>query len=358
MSGYQDDPYKKTFHTPSSISLIRYFWNKFGLENLFSSVMKETKEISEITIEELQTAVNRLKKGKAADSNGMSAEDNKACGEETKEMLRQIFNEVIKQKECTSEAWQRKRKSDTQKRWRWRCWKVSPDLLFACAVQTVYDNIVQQTLSQTWSNPSRRSGRVQMHISGNGSSGDVQNDWTKMSWVGSQNVGCYNWFHEGVWFQSHTTQFGTPSNPAVSNMITSTLWKDYSKTKKDTVMIDEESMFEIKNGTKQDDPLSSLLFNTVLQMALRDDLPGWQKKRGLCICLGDNDHDCLTSMRFADGVLLFASSEEQLQNMLCDFKRSTEKVGLRIHPGKTIILSNESSNIRKKVRLKTSKSIY
>ena len=115
---------------------------------------------------------------------------------------------------------------------------VSPLCGSSCAflsqltVQTVYHNTVQQTLSQTWSNPSRRSGRVQMHISGNGSSGDVQNDWTKMSWVESQKVGCYNWLHEGVWFQSHTTQFGTPSNPAVSNMITSTLWKDCPKTKK------------------------------------------------------------------------------------------------------------------------------
>ena len=136
------------------------------------------------------------------------------------------------------------------------------------------------------------------------------------------------------------------------------LLKRLFKNQKDTVMIDEESMFEIKKGSKQGDPLSSLVFNTVLQMALKDNLPRWQKKRGLGICLGDNDHDCFTNMRFADGVLLFASSEEQLQNMLCDFKRSTAKVGLRIHPGKTIILSNESSNIRKKVRLKTSMSIY
>ena len=35
--------------------------------------------------------------------------------------------------------------------------------------------------------------------------------------------------------------------------------------------------------------------------------------------------------------------------MLCDFKRSTEKVGLRIQPGKTKILSNQSSNIRKEI---------
>ena len=52
-------------------------------------------------------------------------------------------------------------------------------------------------------------------------------------------------------------------------------------------------------------------------------------------------------MRFADDVLLFASSKDQLQNILCEFKRSTEKVGLRIHPGKTKILSNQSLNIIK-----------
>ena len=37
--------------------------------------------------------------------------------------------------------------------------------------------------------------------------------------------------------------------------------------------------------------------------------------------------------------------------MLCDFKRSTEKVGLRIHPGKTKILSNQSSSIRKEIEI-------
>ena len=69
------------------------------------------------------------------------------------------------------------------------------------------------------------------------------------------------------------------------------------------------------------------------------------------IYLSDNDHDCFTNMRFADDVLLFASSKEQLQKMLCQFKRSDEKVGLRIHPGKTKILSNESPDTRKEIEV-------
>ena len=37
--------------------------------------------------------------------------------------------------------------------------------------------------------------------------------------------------------------------------------------------------------------------------------------------------------------------------MSCEFKRSTEKVGPRIHPGKTKILSNQSSDIRKEIEI-------
>ena len=54
-------------------------------------------------------------------------------------------------------------------------------------------------------------------------------------------------------------------------------------------------MFEIKKETKQGDPLSSLLFNTVLQVALKGDLPRWQKKKGMAICFGECELDCLTN---------------------------------------------------------------
>ena len=43
--------------------------------------------------------------GKSPDSNGIRAEDIKACDDETREMVRQIFNEIIKQNEFTPEAW-------------------------------------------------------------------------------------------------------------------------------------------------------------------------------------------------------------------------------------------------------------
>ena len=68
-------------------------------------------------------------------------------------------------------------------------------------------------------------------------------------------------------------------------------------------------------------------------------------------CLGDCELDCLTNLICADDVLLFATAKEQLHKMMCDFKRSTEKVGLKIHPGKTKILSIQSSSTRKEMEI-------
>ena len=61
-----------------------------------------------------------------------------------------------------------------------------------------------------------------------------------------------------------------------------------------TVLTDKESdLFEIKRETKQGDPLSSLLCNTVLQATLKDDLIRWREK-GMGIRLGDSQADCLS----------------------------------------------------------------
>ena len=111
---------------------------------------------------------------------------------------------------------------------------------------------------------------------------------------------------------------------------------------KGSVSTDKESdMFEMNEGTKQGDPLSSLGgFNTVLQKALKDDVERWQKsKRHQFTKQGDNESDCLAASLRHD-VLLFSTSLVQLQKMMCDFKQSTESVGLKIHPDKTKILSN------------------
>ena len=71
------------------------------------SDIEEMTRIPEITSKELQDAIRKLKKSESPDSDGIRAEDINACDDETKEMVRQIFNETIKQNEFTPEAWKK-----------------------------------------------------------------------------------------------------------------------------------------------------------------------------------------------------------------------------------------------------------
>ena len=72
---------------------------------------------------------------------------------------------------------------------------------------------------------------------------------------------------------------------------------------------EETEIFDIQKGSKQCDPMSSLLFNTVLQYALNNVIQRWQRKKGMGIYLSDQERDCLTNLRFADDVMLFATSK-------------------------------------------------
>ena len=69
--------------------------------------MSDDKRIPEITSEELQSAISKLKTGKSPDGNGIRAEDIKDCDDETREMMRQIFNEITKRNNFTPDEWKK-----------------------------------------------------------------------------------------------------------------------------------------------------------------------------------------------------------------------------------------------------------
>jgi hypothetical protein len=99
------------------------------------------------------------------------------------------------------------------------------------------------------------------------------------------------------------------------------------------------SHFDIKRGTKQGDPLSTLLFNAVLEAAFRQVRAKWQKKKfGIEVSVSGESY--MQSLCFADDVLLLAATPGQLQEMLEDLKNAAQSVGLLIHPGKSKVLTN------------------
>ena len=107
-----------------------------------------------------------------------------------------------------------------------------------------------------------------------------------------------------------------------------------------TVHTDKPSReFNIKRGTKQGDPLSSLLFNALSEQIFRCIQPIWEKKGyGVRLSLTSRS---LTNLRFADDVILFAKSQKQITTMLSDIQREAMRTGLELHPDKTKILHNQ-----------------
>ena len=96
--------------------------DNYSSTNVHNNNIGEMAGIPDIKTEELQPAINKLRKGKSPDSKGIRAEDVEACDEETREMVRQIFNEIIKRKWI--HAWRLEEsddKSDTQGRRRGKC---------------------------------------------------------------------------------------------------------------------------------------------------------------------------------------------------------------------------------------------
>ena len=59
----------------------------------------------EITTERLQKTIRKLKKDKSPVSDDIRVEDIKAYDDETRKMMRQISNEIIKLNEFTFEVW-------------------------------------------------------------------------------------------------------------------------------------------------------------------------------------------------------------------------------------------------------------
>ncbi|GBP07182.1 Retrovirus-related Pol polyprotein from type-2 retrotransposable element R2DM; Endonuclease [Eumeta japonica] len=91
--------------------------------------------------------------------------------------------------------------------------------------------------------------------------------------------------------------------------------------------------FEIQKGVRQGDPpLSPKLFSAVLEMVFRR--LEWEN-------LGLNiDGSTLTHLRFADDIVLFAKTPEDLNIMLNDLASESAKVGLQLNPEKTKVMTN------------------
>ena len=311
--------------------------------------------IPEITTEELQNAINKLKKGKSPDNKGIRAEEIKDCDEETREMMRQIFNEVIKKKEFTPEDWKKvtikviHKKGDVENVSNYRPICSLPALykLFSTILYGRLYPVLDQKQAEDQAG-FRKSYQTTDHLATYRLIEQKCHEWGIKMWTATVD------FTKAFDSISHKSIWEALKSCNIDHEHISLLRKIY-RDQKASVQTDEESyIVDIQKGSKQGDPLSSLLFNSPSILSEgRNSTMAKEKRMG--IHLTDHDHDCLTNLRFADDVMLFATSKEQIRKFMCEFKKATEKVGLRIHPDKTNILSNQSTIISDKNKAPSSR---
>ena len=107
--------------------------------------------------------------------------------------------------------------------------------------------------------------------------------------------------------------------------------------------------FALERGVKQGDPISSLLFLAVMESIFRRLKKRWHllNQRRLGPFYGvviDNEQETLSNLRFADDVILVASSKSDTMKMLTDLKSAAAKFGLLINWSKTKIMTTDASS--------------
>ena len=102
--------------------------------------------------------------------------------------------------------------------------------------------------------------------------------------------------------------------------------------------------FSFGRGVKQGDPMSALLFIVVMQACFQQlelKLAKANSRRGgiqFGVQLQPGKAD-LTNLRFADDVILVAQQKSDIRKMLQDLSNFSAKYGLKVHFGKTKILT-------------------
>ena len=245
----------------------------------FEYEISEDRRIPEITTEELQNAIGKLKKGKSPDSNGIRAEDIKACDDETREMVRQLFNEIIKRNMFTPDEWKKVKikviyqKGDVENVSNYRpiCSVPAVYKLFSTILYGRLHPMLDQKQAEDQAG-FRKTYQTTDHLATYRLIEQKCHEWRIKMWTATVD------FTKAIDSISHKSIWEALKSCNVDHEYVSFLRKFY-RDQKASVQTDEESkFFDIQKGSKQGDPMSSLVFNTVLQYSLKDEIQTMAKE--------------------------------------------------------------------------------
>ena len=240
--------------------------------------------------------------------------------------MRQIYNEIIKRNDFTPEDWKKvtikviHKKGDVDNVGNYRpiCSLRTLYKLFSTILYGRLFPVLDQKQAEDQAG-FRKSYQITDHLTTYRLMEQKCHEWGINLWTATVD------FTKAFDSITHTSNWDALKSCNIDHEYISLLKKMY-KDQMASVQTDEESnIFEIRKGTKQGDPLSSLLFNTVLQYSLKNEIQRLQKKKGVGIYLSDYDHDCLTDLEMDIGNVGIECPAKPITHAFIHFKNDGER---------------------------------
>ena len=239
----------------------------------------QNETIPEFTTEEIQAAINRLKKGKAKDSSGVRAEQLKICSEDMKEKIRIIFNDIARQDDFTPNSWRKIRiqvihkKGDREDTGNYRpicglpsLYKLFATVLYARLAPSLHK---LQPPDQAGFRPNHR---CEDHLTVFRILEQRRREWGVPLYISTTD------FTKAFDSIKHSAIWNSLRFYGIKPAYVKLLQKLY-KQQEGTVLTDKESeVFAIKKRPSKVTHCH-LFFNTVLQYSLENNLTKWQENR-------------------------------------------------------------------------------
>ena len=301
-------------------------------------------QVKPFSLEEIQRQLKRLKSKRAADGDGVVAEMLKYGGIQLQIALQDMYNEILKDSKMSPKQWRKSvvsvlyKSGDTRLPQNYRPITIIPILykLFAMLLYSRLQPILEHEQSKDQAGFRKNFSTVD-HLFTLCQVYEKCEEYQLPLWVSAID------FKKAFDTISHNKLWEALRQQKVEeeyiNLLKHLYANQIGQVRTDVM----SKPYKIERGTKQGDPLSSLLFNAFVESILRNIKAKWTARQyGVQVFVGVEN--MLTNLRYADDILLFAKSQTQLQEMLTDLSVSASACGLELHPDKTKVVTNARRN--------------
>ena len=305
--------------------------------------------VAVFTMDELDAGLKKLKRGKAKDAAGLVAEMLKHGGNKFRHALLDTMNAALDPHATPPDSWRLTvltvlfKSGDPKLAKNYRPIAMIPLLykLLTTMLGFRLGKILEPQLSRDQAGFRKHCSTVD-HVFALAQLAEKTEEYRQEAWIAVVDfVKAFDSIeHDAIWKALASQGVGPECIDVLKN-----LYRD----QKGQVSGDTPSkLFDISRGTKQGDPLSTLIFSAVAEDIFRDVRQKWRSRNmGIEMSIGPRQH--LQSLCFADDVLLAAASSKHIAEMLADLKEAAAQRGLLLHADKTKVLTNASQLSRRRL---------